>query len=248
MMISENLVDWIMFHGDPVYDGTPQTARDNHIYDDGSHWWMVNTTVGWEGGTSFALLRSSDLVSWTKITDVDCSAIGSVSRTWSPIWFKDDDDSLHVFVSCDHIDSNFHLYELHPTNAGMTTWSEPVQLTGTGLPDTQISGFFLKIESTYYCFAKNENTKYIEVMFSTSLLTGWAMYKTSDWAGWGSQIEGGCVLKYGSRWWMFADKYNPETGMMYSYSDDNWNSWSPLTPLVTPFAHAKNGVVIRKTR
>lgn len=230
-----------------------QTVRDPDILWHGGAWWLVHSTVtgATYEGTSFAVASSEDGVNWAHVATVDCSAVPGMTKAWSPLWFVDPaDDSVHVLVSvaltADGTD--FQSYEVHPTNAGMTSWSGLTLVTGTSMRANYIDGKVLREGGSYYLTFKNETTKVIEVYKSASPFSGYAAHRTGDWMGLGVPLEGATFLRVGGAWRVYADRYEAGTGMAYTtetagdWLGDGSTTWgATLTTLDGPALVMRNG-------
>jgi len=244
------LGDW--YSGNALYYPASGTLRDPSIYvGKSSHtYWMVHTK-GNAGDvtTSFALVSSSDIQHWTLVTSVDCSEISGVNRVWAPEWFEDSDGSLHVFfaASTDGATTSSHIYEKHPTNAAMTSWSSAVQITGTGLSTTMIDPFVVKKGSTYHLFYATYPGpfEYIEYASSSSLTSGYTVTQSGNWAGWGG-AEGESLVQIDSTTWRIYFDTLFGTGFSYSESTDNWATWSTKTAITLPIPNnPQHGTILR---
>ncbi len=193
----------------------------------------------------FDVISSPDLQDWSLVHHVDCTSIASLAHVWAPEWFIDTDGSIHVFVACSNSGTTaFQIYETHPTNAALTTWSNPAIVTGTSLPSDMIDPFMVKVGNTYNIWYKNDSTKYIEYLSSTSLTSGYTVTKSGDWASWGSGLEGPSLLQVDSSTWrIYFDKYTAQ-GIYYSESTDNWATWSAKALITSPITMS-HGTVVR---
>lgn len=221
---------------------SPVKVRDPSIIKIGSTYWMAHTN-GYD--TGFDIASSPDAFNWTFQKRVDTSATigsGAGARTWAPEWFVDTDGTVRIYVSCDTTGAGLtmQLYELRATDPNNLagTWTAPVALAGTGLPARMIDPFMIKIGSTYYCWYKRDNTQLIEYMSSTNPITGYTLIKTGDWAGWGANLEGQCLVQLADRWRIYLDLSGG--GYYYSDSFDNWATWTAktLVPSNVPIQHA----------
>ena len=224
--------------------------------------------------TDFVILESTDLISWSHVTYVDCSSIanGILNYTWAPQWFRDPaDNKLYVLVSITP-DGNpvgsggtpFGGYYVECLNPGTcTSWGLPVLLDTPDIQAPEAGGGYSGaidwicqvIGGTYYMFYKDEaaTTKYIYYATSTSLggtfTSQVGPYATppgpSDWAGWGDNLEGQHLLKLpNDDWRMYLD----QLGNTYYYSDssDTFATWTPLATISDDFAsgNIQHGSVI----
>jgi hypothetical protein len=65
---------------------------------------------------------------------------------------------------------------------------------------------------------------------SASLLSGYTIIQSGNWAGWGTHLEGECLIKLANgNWRIYLD--NEGNGIYYSDSADNWVTWSAKAPI-----------------
>jgi hypothetical protein len=185
--------------------------------------WLAHSSGPFAAGpyveSYFDVASSADSINWNYVASVDCSAVvgsGTGAAVWSPAWFIDSSGNPHIIVSLSSTgttdDLGFQIYELHPTNPAMTAWSAPVALTGTALPANIIDPYLLQIGGTYYLWYKNETTKYVEVVTSTSMLSGYntALW-TGNWAAWNT-IESPCPVLVGTQWYIYLSDFTTHYG------------------------------------
>lgn len=119
----------------------------------------------------------------------------------------------------------YKIYEVHPTNDALTTWTAPIEVFTNALENV-IDAFMVKIESTYYLWYKDETNSYIEYATSTSPTSGFTKIKNDNWAGWGSGLEGQSLVQMDSSTWrIYLDRY-VALGIYYSDSTDGFQTWS----------------------
>jgi hypothetical protein len=225
----------------------------------GGAWWLCytqNPQDHSETEITFGVAKSDDLVNWTFVTSVDMTGIAGVYHVWAPDWFVDPaDDSVHVFVACNttsHMVNGFKIYEVHPTNAAMTLWSAPVEVTGVGFPASLIDPFVQKVGNTYQLWYKDNLEELVEVATSNSLTSGYTVVKTGDWAGWGTKTEGSCLVELpDGKWRHYMQVYVsvPYSIAVY-YSDsataDPLGAWGAKTLLGAPWQVGQGTVVLLK--
>jgi len=218
--------------------------------------------------STFGLASSTDLIHWSLVQNVPVPITGATANevVWSPFWFTDSDNSLHVILGaspdckvsggglCSGNAEGMNLYEMHPVTAGNLagSWSAPVLITGTNIPTstgTQ-SGIFnpalIKIGSTYNLFYNNgQNNYYNEWASSTSLTSGYSTVETGNWAGWQPNVnqppQGLNLIHVAPNHWRAY--FDAEATGVESYSDclsENWTActWTSVTALT--FADATN--------
>lgn len=261
ILASTDGITWRLLQHAPLLSG----VRDPSIRYDGSTWWVAYTR-GSAPTSSWSLASSPDLQNWTAVVNVDCSGIsdggGAVTLAWAPEWFVDDDGSVHVFVSLGSSSTVMQIYEQHPTNAAMTTWSTAVKVTGTSLPADMIDPFCIKSSGTYYLFYKNDATgqKYTEVMTSTSLTSGYTVQGSGHWmSSWpvvsGNGWEGFSLVQVASNtWYAYVDSTDvSDNGLGYQYSvytgsaGAGWltgANWAAPANTTDPFTR-RHGTVLR---
>jgi hypothetical protein len=231
--------------------------RDASVYYDGAYFWLCFTT----GGTSFPVYQSTGPGNpWTLVATVDCSTLPSGTNydTWAPEWFIDDDSSVHVIVAISlgpyPFEEQFVPYEVHPTNDGMTAWSTPASMTlvTTSIPTSAFDYFLVSPNNSptglYTLWYHDQNGgSYIQYATSSTLTGTYTYQTTGNWAGWGSGLEGPCLLKIGADWYLYFDNddgalYSGQ--IQYSISSDNWSTWSTPADIGQNVAMTKQGTVI----
>lgn len=248
-------LDAIHFWGktpDVYYNPGDGLTRDPSITYYGGKYWLAHTNaIASPPLDEFTIASSTDGVTWSAPSYVSTAGGLSTDNTWAPKWFLDPADSglssVHVFVSIAQDGTNdFQIYELHPTAADFSTWSDPAAITVTGV-SWLIDPFIVYKGSTYYLWYKSSAT-YI-CYASASTLTGtYTNVQTGNWAGWGSLQEGPSVLNLGGspvRWRIYMDDYqdsNTLGQLNYSESTDDWSTWTAKVPINTP-GQAKHGTI-----
>ena len=228
---------------DTGYGGPTGNLRDPSImkHTDGK-FYVVHTTppsgTGCCGAeSSFNVASSSDLKTWTTITQVP-SGVAGVKNVWAPEWFKDTDGSIHVLVS---IDAKTYRYE--PTDNTFTKWSGG---TWIGIGPDYIDTFMVKIGATYHAFTKHESATYVEHATSASLDGPWDFTNgTNDWAGWGNHKEAPCLIELANGTWRFFTDAGSAGHEMYSDSTNVFQTWSAIKTLPTVGNNISHGTVIK---
>ena len=214
--------------------------------------WIAHTICTLVGGlqpcTAFALARSTDGFAFEFVTLVDCSSIAidaANSETWAPEWFIDGDGSVHLFVAISPVgrtDKGFQIYELHPTSDDLTTWSQPLLVTGSGFPSNMIDPFIIRLDGLYVLWFKDENLKYVEYATSSSLTGDYTLKGSGDFEGWGKSLEGPALVKLpGGDLRIYLDHQGG--GYYHSESTDGGVTWSAKQPVTAPFT-MQHGTVI----
>jgi hypothetical protein len=215
--------------------------------------------------TNFVILESTDDITYTHVTYVDCSSIanGVLNYTWAPEWFKDPaDGKVYILVSITPNGADvgaggtpFGGYYLEALDPGVySSWGLPQLLDTPDIQNPNAGGGFSGgidwimqvISGTYYLWYKDEGAavnKYIYYATSTSL-TGTFTSQVGpyavppgpdDWAGWGDNREGQFLLQLPNGDWRM---YLDEIGINYDYSDsdDQFATWGALAPITDNFA------------
>ena len=177
----------------------------------------------------------------THVTQIDFSSVtgtGASAAVWSAKWFVDPaDGSIHLFAAASTNSTTFTVYETHPTDlTGFTAWSAPVAITGTSLPANMVDPFVMKVGSTYNMLVNDGTTNYIDLLTSSSLLSGWVVTKSGDWAGWGAKVEASFVQTIGSNYHILLDAQGK--GIYYSdapVSGGLGGTWSAKALVSAPF-------------
>ena len=204
-----------------------------------NYYWVCYSAVA-EATTVFGVAKSSDLYNWEFVGNVDMSSIPGLVHTWAPEWFIDNDNSVHVSVTCNAeagIINNFKIYEVHPTSNEMSTWSSPVMVTGT-FPSSVIDARWVNVSGTYYLWYKDNLEEVIEYCSSSSLTSGYTPVQVGDWAGWGTKKEAPHVIQLDNGdWRMYMQHYDPIPGEHIDYSDssDGWVTWTAPAPIISPW-------------
>jgi len=120
--------------------------------------WLAYTNSTFGGtATSFGVANSTYGLGWTHVANPDCSAISGIDSPWGPKWHIDNAGGLHILIALGTGGTAFDIYELHPTNAGMTTWSTPVALTfGSGMPTNPLDFVTFRFNRELYAIVKDE--------------------------------------------------------------------------------------------
>jgi len=245
LMASCDGKDWSLINPNPIMIPGSGNQRDPSIFKIRNKYWIAHTN---STNTYFTVLSSVDLINWTVVTNVSMTGIAGLNLVWAPEWFVDDDESVHVFVSCSTGGSttNFQLYEVHPTNLTMTTWSAPALITGTALPANIIDPFVVKKAGFYYIWYKENTAQYIEYMKSASLTVGYTVQQSGNWAAFGTPREAPCLVQVDSTTWRIY--INNISGLnsisvLYSESTNDWASWSAPVAVTSPWVIAHPTVV-----
>jgi hypothetical protein len=199
-------------------------------------------------GTSFGVAISNDGgYNFSPVPiKVDMSSVvsGGNAAVWAPEWFEDSDSSLHIIVAASSSEpTGFQLYEVHPTAPDLSTWSSPVEITGTSLSSDMIDPFMVKVGGTYYLWYKDNTTTFQGYLSSTSLTSGYVVVESGNWASWGGDQEGAVLLNLGGdHWRIYLDDSG---GVHYRYADsfNAWATWTTLTAVTSPVS-LSHGTII----
>lgn len=190
-------------NGLPVYE-PPNFSPFNNVLRDPSiifangFYWVAYTSGNYGRHASFGLLRSADLLSWTRLGEVSTALPGQTDPiTWGPFFYEDGDGSIHLFVSISPIGGAqynpfplMRTYEMHPLDAAFSRWSTPVPVQ---LPTSNTNEFWVWKEGDLYHAVYVDFTESglpnVHVT-SHDLITGWGGRQI---LGYPSQ-EGGFVL------------------------------------------------------
>ncbi|MDR3721799.1 MAG: hypothetical protein P4L00_09385, partial [Candidatus Acidoferrales bacterium] len=242
-MASRDGKRWGFVDSSGSYNGSG-IIRDPSLIRLAGQWWMVNTRSSLSETMSFTVSSGPTMRELTVITNIDCSSISGISFTWAPQFFVSpgatDYTGVHVFFSAGANDSSMAIYEVHPTNSGMTAWSEPVAIAGTGFPPTMIDPYLLQIDSTYYLWFKNENNHHFGYATSSSLTNGYTTTSahdgSTDWMNTGFAVEGTVVVPLGpvGVYRVYEDRYVGQ-GYYYQETTDSFATWSTPVKCQTPY-------------
>ena len=244
-----------------VIEATGTTGTPTVLNNAGTILLVTNPSISFGPGAKELYLDlwtlSNPGLAATHVTQISySSAIGSGASAmiWAAQWFVDPyDNSVHLFAggSADQSsDAGFVVYETHPTNGGYTTWSAPVAINGTSLPNNMIDPQVLYVSGTYYMFYKNETTKYVEVLSGTSSTgvnnVSWSVLQSGNWAGWGSSLEAPFVFaKAGGGYRILLDAQG--AGIYYSDATSWANAiagtWTAKAAITAPFT-PQHGMLI----
>jgi hypothetical protein len=217
--------------GTPLYGGMYGDARDPSIirHTDGFYYVAFTHT---SAGTTFGLARSADLLVWEWVADI-APNLANVANVWAPEFFVDNDGSVHIIVSIStNAGASFQLYEMKANDATLTSWANPAQITGTGLPATAIDAYVVRQGANYYLYTLG-GSAYPTRLISTSLTSGYTVDKSGNWGSWaapaGGSYEGPSLFEVNGKWRMIADDGQAK----YSEAADDTASgpWTAFTPL-----------------
>ena len=190
-----------------LYTAPVGELRDPSICHYRDAYYIAYTAGIFGNATYFAIIKSTDLISWAPVAHVDMSSV-SPGYVWAPELFVDDDGSVTAFV-CASLAGYFKLYSSQPTSPDLSTWSPPTLVGGAMSGRACIDAQVAKVAGTYYLSYRHYDNggtgDFIEIATSSQPTTGYALTKTGNFAGWGGQgKEGPClVFKGGAKWRMY---------------------------------------------
>jgi hypothetical protein len=229
----------------PVYTPPSGLVRDPSLMKHTNGYYYIAYTTNWSG-TNFGIARSSDLIHWSFVTNVNVG-ISGIQSTWAPEWFIGSDGSVNIIVSLSAgAYTNFRPYIFTAQNSSLTSWKSGVVLDG--ISPNYIDTFIIKTGNTYHAFTKNETTKYIEHATASNLTGPYRFVGTGDWAGWGNLVEGPALVRLDSgAWRIYFDKYTSPTGYYYSDSNDLaiWSAKAKLPGGLSGFV--RHGTVLKES-
>lgn len=231
---------------DTGFEGTSSTLRDPSImkHTDGKYYVAYTNppTASCCGKEDhFSIASSTDLIHWTNVTTVSAGVPG-VAHTWAPEWFVDQ-GIVHIIASVDTLnsDSDFKPYVFTAQNNALTSWSGPIAM---GIGPNYIDTFVMKVGTTYHCFTKQETTRFLEHATASNLTGPWKFVGTGDWAGWGSGLEGPCIIQLDNGTYRLFTDSQRSIGFPYSDSPD-LNTWSALKPIPNGLTNLRHGTIIK---
>ncbi|MEZ6193752.1 MAG: hypothetical protein R3C45_21120 [Phycisphaerales bacterium] len=214
-----------------------QVVRDpSLIYDPSNgYWWIAYTNKHYSvSSTSFSVMRSKDGRLWDHVFDVSMASVPGAYFTFAPEFYLDD-DGLHVIVGVGNASSAFEMYETHPTNATLTTWSAPVKLTG--LHTNVVDGMVRKVDGVYQLWHTDRTVgPWQNVLAKADALTGPYTYDpdlSGNWQANPYTVEGPYVMGLGGR--IVRLHYDTIGGIgagKYVESIDGGQTWGPVQSLV----------------
>lgn len=209
-----------------VRDPSPYWHTDGKLY-------IAHTTVSFTGGSSFAVavwdgtFRADDgrpIV--THHATVDCSAIAGTDQTWAPEWFIDSDGSPYILIALSTTGSAgpFQQYEVHPTNAAMTTWSAPALMAG--FPANIIDVTVYKRSGTYHAWYKvHDASSNIEHATATALTGPYTTVQSGAALGFRTATEAPTIVDLGGGTVrMYTDAFN--YGVTYCAESTDLSTWT----------------------
>ena len=208
-------------------------VRDPSIIRHRGRWYIVHTARV----ASFDVIVSDDLITWAHVPTVPLGA-RLPGFCWAPEWFRDRDGSLRVYVSAS--DTTEHswtmaLYEVHPTDDSLVTWSTPVRLTIEGGPASLIDPFMVRRDDGRYALWYKKEVPgacHLTYAVGASPAGPFAVVVGGDsgsvfGGGTSKNQEGVSLVRLGpARWRAYYDRILG-SGIYYRESADDWATWTP---------------------
>lgn len=208
---------------------TGNSLRDPSMVNINDIWYCAYTANNGYSKT-LEIVSSTDLLTWTLLATINVAAATNLNQSWAPEIVQDTNGDVYLFFANVTAANATSMWYVKATNAALSTWGSPIKLPFTVDPSFAIDGAPIKKGSTWYLFYSNLGV--IHRATASSVVGTYTIDKTGDWAGWGSGIEGPCVVLIdGTTYRMYVDKYSLGTGYSYSESTD-LNTWTALKPVV----------------
>jgi hypothetical protein len=154
-------------------------------------------------------ILNATISAWSSGTATVSVGIPNIACTFAGEWFVENNGTPHLFVPCSNsTNTAFSVYETHPLNNTLTSWSSPILVSTTGGGTNPYDPKLFLVGTTYYMFLANTTNRCVELFTSTSLMGPYTAIKTGDWAGWGSPIEGFTMFRHGVGWRAIFTSYS----------------------------------------
>ncbi|CEH07849.1 Hypothetical protein PFR_JS22-PH_18 [Propionibacterium freudenreichii] len=203
-------------------------------------YWVAFTRPTKGGGDAFGTTKSFGLMKttdWRTFQELPPVVMPSqFQQTWAPQWFIGSDGVPHIFVALGTTttpNAYFTQYELRPLDDAMTSWSDPVVMSG--LPANCIDVAVIEDAGTFHAFPSNQKTSTVEQWTSTGLTGPYTKLAASDFPGAGVEGPQPVPLKTGG-WRIYVDNY-AETDSIYFAESTDLLHWSALRPVTLPMRH-----------
>lgn len=217
-----------------------QAAAEDNMRDVGLIRYRNRWTIAITGATGFYLFFSDDLVNWGDSIYINLSATFT-GATWAPELFLDG-DMLRLYFTADHDSSgvnSFRIYEIHPTNAALTTWSAPGNVTPSGASTNVIDvGINRGYDGVYYLTYKREDTGKYPCLATGPTALGPFTQVAANILG-VTEIEGYSLVEFAPGNWRMYYNTVLTDGVSYKESYDNLATWGSAVALsgVTAWSH-----------
>lgn len=225
-------------------------------------WFVCYTTsliVGMDftNSTSFGIASCAPYTGdFLALATVDCSSITGVQFVWGPKYdLASYPGEQHIVVCCS-IDpsavAGFKMYDVQALNIEQTSWTAPVEITGTGFPSSLYDAYrFINPNDPgayYICvvdISGGGGTQGIIILRSTtSPIAGYTIWQ--DKATHNSGVREACDIAYlgGNSFREYAVELDSHTQKQYRDSTDNMATWGAWADITAP-TNTDNGVVIK---
>lgn len=130
--VSKNGFDWLTLNnGQPVYTPASGVVRDPSIYYDATNkvFYVTHTCDDFGQSGRIAVIKSTNLTSWTFVSYIPSGATVGTSYTWNGGIFIDADGSIHITfaVTTDQLVTHLKIYVV--TTSDWITFSAKTQIT-----------------------------------------------------------------------------------------------------------------------
>lgn len=246
-----------------TYTGLPSglTVRDPKVLKVGGKYLLVHTAYGFgtgSGAAQFAVATSDDGLNFTFVRLVSMSGFVSTAQTaWAPDLAVDPSGAVLVMVSCwlgqtETNPSGSGQYVLKPYLVAPTTpdfagaWKLIGPVTGAGIPNNSIDGSLAFYNGFANLVIKNESTKRLRYLWSTSAVGPYDSYVDLSL---GNEDTEGPDLRpdANGRFNLLYDR-NASTGLGVSVSTDfgkTYSTYAPVTTAVSNTYPPRHGSIVQ---
>ena len=218
------------------------SVRDASIIYKNGYWLIAGTGYN---PHDFSIYKSADLVSWThhKIS-VGLYKNGN-NKIWAPEWFEDDNGDIYVLIS-HKVGESIDIYEntIPDFRPYITKCLDIDNLIfenakPLNLPQAnRIDPCVIKKDGVYNMYIKDENDKYIE-HWRSSNLDYWEY--VTDIKELGQNVEGPTIININGAFYLYADMFNDDMGMIYYITSTDLITWSERKMLKTGMERVRHG-------
>lgn len=199
LLTSDDGEDWTHVPTELIFDSL-HTMRDPSVTYFNGKFYIACTAGSFQTGYQdrFSVYESTDGRHWKFLTDVVC-VVNSVTstQTWAPEWFHNPvDNTLRLVVHLCFGNNLSQVYEMHPTDDTLQTWSDPVHIA-LGSYTSVIDSFPFYYKDRWVLFFKDESLMQIQIATASEPAGAYTVLTSGNWAGWGSPVEGPSVLPLG---------------------------------------------------
>ena len=221
---------------------TIMEAKDPSIIFKNGYWYVAATSYN---PHDFIIYKSSDLVNWVR-HDISLGMYNDINnKIWAPEWFEDDNGDVYILISKkigettdvdNEIIPEFRSYIIKCTDIDKLIFDTPIELDLES--KNKIDPCIIKDNGIYNLFIKDEYDKYIEHWISPDL-KNWT-YK-SDITELKNYVEGATIIKYKDTFYLYADSYKGDVGIIYCVSSTDLNTWSDRRVIKTGTNRVRHG-------